>query len=274
MTESGIGAVRRSLARQLREARLASKVTYQDMKALRLASKSAWSRYENGQVRPSVATVRYACDVFAVPPEKRDLLISLAQQADEPTWWEQKGRGLPTTPGFVMYLEMESFASRIQVFSPLAVPGLIQSPGYQHEQFAVTPGLTTSTAARLAEVRTTRQTETIGRARLSFVIGEEVLSRQVGGPAGMRDQITFMQTLTDRDDIDIRVLPFAAGAHPGGRGEFNLLTFPDDSEEPPLVYVEGYLSGQYSSDPDVVADLADRFAVLHGSAVPMKEFLT
>ncbi|GAA3603520.1 helix-turn-helix transcriptional regulator [Kineosporia mesophila] len=274
MTESGIGAVRRSLARQLREARLKSGVTYQHMKDVHLASKSAWARYENGQVRPGVAMVRYACEVFKVVPEKRDLLISLAEQADEPTWWEQKGRGLPTTPGFVMYLEMESFASQIQVFSPLAVPGLIQSPGYQHEQFAVTPGLTTSTAARLAEVRTTRQTETIGRARLSFVIGEEVLARQVGGAEGMRDQVAFMRGLDERDDVEIRVLPFAVGAHPGGRGEFNLLTFPDSSEEPPLVYVEGYLSGQYSSDPEVVADLADRFAVLHSSAVPMKEFLT
>ncbi len=199
MTESGIGAVRRSLARQLREARLKSGVTYQHMKDARLAAKSSWARYENGQVRPSVATVRYACEVFKVPPEKRDLLVSLAEQADEPTWWEQKGRGLPTTPGFVMYLEMESFASQIQVFSPLAVPGLIQSPGYQHEQFAVTPGLTTSTAARLAEVRTTRQTETIGRARLSFIIGEEVLSRQVGGTDGMREQVEFMRALAERE---------------------------------------------------------------------------
>lgn len=266
------GPARRSLARMLKQARIESGISYETMKAVKLSSKSAWNRYENGQVRPTLAIVRYACDVFKVEPEQRALLERLAEQADVPTAWEEAVRGQPTTPGFTMYLEMESFATEIQVFGPCVVPGLVQSPAYQREQFEVSPSLTAGAAERLAKVRAGRQDQTIGRAQLTVVIGEEVLHRQVGGAQVMREQVQFLRDLDTRSDVDILVLPFSAGAHPGGRGEFTLLTFSPESKEPPFGYVEGYLAGQYSSDREVIQDLTTRFTLLHSSSVPMKEF--
>ncbi|WP_407937343.1 Scr1 family TA system antitoxin-like transcriptional regulator [Kineosporia mesophila] len=76
-----------------------------------------------------------------------------------------------------------------------------------------------------------------------------------------------------RPDVDIRVLPSPSGAHGGGNGEFKILRFPEGSNEPPLFYGEGYLGGQYSAAPEVVADSEERYAAIESSSVPIKEHL-
>lgn len=248
-------------------------MTYEQMRQAGLPAKSTWNRYERGLISPDVAKVAWACEVFKVNGEMKQHLIHLAGVIDGPTWYEQHIRGLPTLPGFTLLLEMESFASDIRIFGPLVVPGLLQSPLYQQELFAVVPGLTTSTARRLAALRTARQNETVGRAHLDVVLAAEVLTREVGGTAGMAEQKAHLLALASRPDVSIRVLPFGSGAHGGGNGEFKILRFPADSDEPPLFYSEGYLGGQYSSDPAVVEDFAERFTTAHDQAVPLKEHL-
>ena len=52
--------------------------------------------------------------------------------------------------------------------------------------------------------------------RLTTVISEGALRQQVGGPEVMRAQLDHLdRLLTERpEQIEIRVMPFAAGAHP------------------------------------------------------------
>lgn len=85
-----------------------------------------------------------------------------------------------------MMLEVGSLAHRIGNFGPLVVSGCLQVPNYQHEPLAVIPGLATSTAQRLADLRTARQIETIGRAEFQVNLGAETLTRQVRGAAEMQ----------------------------------------------------------------------------------------
>lgn len=248
-------------------------MTYEEMRQAGLPAKSTWNRYERGLISPEVAKVAWACEVFKVAPDLKAHMVQLASVADGPTWYESHLKDLPTMPGFTMLLEMESFATDIRIFSPLVVPGLLQSATYQRELFAVMPQLTVSAAERLGELRAARQTDVIGRARLNVILGAECLVRQVGGPEGLSEQIACLRELSSRPDVDIRILPAESGAHGGGKGEFKILRFPAGSNEPPLFYSEGYLTGQYSADPGVVAGFEERFAAIESRSVPIEEHL-
>ncbi|WP_425412997.1 Scr1 family TA system antitoxin-like transcriptional regulator [Micromonospora nigra] len=60
------------------------------------------------------------------------------------------------------------------------------------------------------------------------MLGEGVLRQQVGGPAGMSAQLDHLVWLaTERPyQIEIRSLPFSAGAHPALDGSFQILSSP------------------------------------------------
>lgn len=269
-----IGAARRSLGRQLRALRIASGLSYEGLRVRGLPSRSTWNRIELGKAQIDMRTTAWACDVFEVDADRKKQLIELADVGARQTWFEeQNNKDLPTTPGLTMLLEMESFANRIMVWSPTFVPGLLQSPAYQHQTFSIVPGLTTKGAGRLADLRAKRQAETIGRANFSVVLDESVLLRQVGGAETMREQLNFLRALSARSDVEISVLPFAAGVHRGSRGEFTLMHFPSDTEEPPFYYGEGYRGVETSNDPEATGDIMGRFDGLLGKSVPLKEHI-
>ncbi|WP_255431233.1 DUF5753 domain-containing protein [Amycolatopsis sp. WAC 01376] len=75
-------------------------------------------------------------------------------------------------------------------------------------------------------------------------IDEGALCRQVGGPRVMANQLRHLVSLTERPAIELRVIPFAAGAHPGGA--YVLLEFGDAR---PVVYLEHRRSGLFLHRP-------------------------
>jgi hypothetical protein len=63
----------------------------------------------------------------------------------------------------------------------------------------------------------------------------------VGGQQSMRTQLEHLRVVATQPNVDLRVLPFEAGASPGQRGGFSLLSMPVG---PDVAYVEtqgGYL---------------------------------
>ncbi|GLY19724.1 hypothetical protein Kisp01_67380 [Kineosporia sp. NBRC 101677] len=266
------GSARRALVRHLMKLKDDSGLTYDQLTGLGLPRRSSWNRWKNRQSLPSQATVDWVCRQLGADDELRERMVELAGVSSRPTWYEQQGRALPTTPGFTTLLELEEIASHIDIFSPLLVPGLLQSPGYQRAIFDAAPGLTMSAAQRLADIRKQRQERVIGHgAQFRVVLGEEVLTRQAGGPATMREQVAYLSELDARADVNIFVLPFTAGAHPGGRGEFTVLTFPAHEDEPAFSYAEGYSGAECSEDPDVVEDFRERLDIILGMSIPIGE---
>lgn len=75
--------------------------------------------------------------------------------------------------------------------------------------------------------------------RISTVLSEAALRQQVGGPTVMRAQLDHLVRLTTErpEQIEIRVMPFTAGAHPAFGGPFEILSFPS-SRLPDLVWQE------------------------------------
>jgi len=50
---------------------------------------------------------------------------------------------------------------------------------------------------------------------MQLVLSETALLTAVGSEQIMSDQLSHLRALSRRDHVDLRVLPFAAGVHPG-----------------------------------------------------------
>ena len=72
---------------------------------------------------------------------------------------------------------------------------------------------------------------------------------------------------------EIWIWPFAAGAHPGGRGEFTLLNFPAEEAEPLFSYAEGYQGAECSEESEVISHSEERWEIIMGKSIPIKEFV-
>jgi hypothetical protein len=101
-------------------------------------------------------------------------------------------------------------------------------------------------AARSAELRRARQVRLISSdpLRLDVVINESALRRMVGGRDVMVAQLSRLLQDSQLPNVALRVLPFAAGAHPGVDGSFTVLEFADPSN-PRIVYLDRMTHGEY-----------------------------
>ena len=93
------------------------------------------------------------------------------------------------------------------------------------------------------------------------MFGEGVLRQQVGGPVVMRAQLDHLARLmTERpEQIEIRVMPFTAGAHPALGGPFQILSFPSP-RLPDLVWQEVLTSSDIIDQSIRVTDYVVTFA--------------
>lgn len=170
-------------------------------------------------------------------------------------------------------LELEEIASEIRVFAPALIPGLLQTDRYQQAVLDVAPGLPMSRAARQIQVRAKRQALRTGQnKRLTAVLSEAALQLQVGGPEIMAEEIDYLLGQNALQHTKIRYWPFAAGAHPGGRGEFTLMTFPPEEAEPPFSYSEGYQGTECSEDAGVISQFEERWEIITEKSISIEEF--
>jgi hypothetical protein len=90
-------------------------------------------------------------------------------------------------------------------------------------------------------------------------LNEGTLRRTVGGPETMREQLEHLIGISRANRIVIQVLTFAAGAHPGMDGSFEILRFPEPAD-PDAVYVQyrrGSIYLEENADVTAYADLFD-----------------
>ena len=125
-------------------------------------------------------------------------------------------------------------------------------------------GCASAWSARRRSCRPTRQPS------VTVVLGEAALSLVVGSPEVMATQIEHLHDGDSHPNIDVRVLPFSAGAYPR-RGSFALLDF-DDDEDPSVAYVEGPGGARYYDRPDERAEYEHVWKILFGRSTPIEEW--
>lgn len=240
---------RRRLRAELRKARQEAGLTQEQVAAAMDWSLSKVIRIEAGSVGISTNDLKSLLRHYKLVDEARtDELVMLARAARERSWWSGYRDVAPK--GLLQLIGYESAAVIRRNFEPLLVPGLLQTEEYAR---AVIRQLEERYPAErvdaLVELRMRRQ-ELLDRADsplLFFILDEAVVRRLVGGKAAMRRQVRRLIELADSPNVTIEVVPFSAGVHPGIKGPFVVLEFPDPADDD-VLYVESALGDLISRD--------------------------
>ncbi|WP_037575009.1 helix-turn-helix domain-containing protein [Phaeacidiphilus oryzae] len=234
---------RRRLGSELRRLREARGLTAEEVAAQLLVSQSKISRLENGRRSISQRDVRDLCGVYGVTDETMiEGLMAMARESRQRGWWHAFG-DLP----YSVYIGLEDEAASIRTYESLLIPGLLQTRDYARAAIAgIQPDRDAEAVERRAEVRMRRQERVTGDNPVEFwaVIDEAALRRIVGSPEVMRQQLEQLAAFCELPHVNLQVIGFSAGAHPGMSGAFSILEFPE-SADTAVVYLEGVTSDLY-----------------------------
>lgn len=219
--------------------------------------KGKLSRIETGKQNLTVEVVALMLGSYGIDEDERDSVLEAVRSVDEPGWWERI-QGI--TSESATLADYEGEATQLVSWAPGLVPGLLQTMDYAsavmelydlgHEAIGIRIG-----------ARRERQRAVASKPYVAY-IGTAALRAAVGG---QRVMIAQLDSLLDRTDVTIRVVPETA-AHLGQLGAFLLLRFPD---APTVVHVELLGSGVFHDTPELT-DLYER-AVTQIDHVAMSE---
>jgi hypothetical protein len=176
-------------------------------------------------------------------------------------WWDKVGRDSLVDDALV-YVELESEATKVRTFKTDLVDGLLQTPEYAAAVIlANQPRASEELVRQRVAARSKRQSRLHGvdPIHVEAIITEGALRIQVGGRAVMRRQLEHLLELAELPNVDLRVVP-AAGAYPAMGTPFYILSF--HSGYPDIGYVELLDKGVYLSEPDDVEPYARKFSGL------------
>jgi hypothetical protein len=177
-------------------------------------------------------------------------LIDLVGLAKEPGWWEAYSE---VDDEYATFIGLEAAATDIKQYISAAVPALLQTREYSAAYLRMISigrhsAFSDHDVRKLLEIRDRRQSN-LSRESLKYtvVIDESAVRRVVGSPEIMAAQLDRLQELAGGANLDLRLLPFAAGAHPGQEGNtFIIVSLPQEAVSD-VVYIDS-LAGQIFLD--------------------------
>jgi transcriptional regulator with XRE-family HTH domain len=256
---------------QLRRMREASGITRQAAADAIRGSEAKMSRLEAGRVgfrRRDVADLLTAYGV--VEGSTRDVVLSLAEQANEPGWWHRYSDAMPEW--FSAYVGLEQAATIIRTYEAQYVPGLLQTEGYAHAVIELGQAVRADEVRQRVELRIHRQQLLYMQQPPDYwaVIDEAVLRRNLGGRQVMRDQLDHILEASKRPNITVQVVPFDRSDAAAVGGPFTLLRFAEP-DLPDIVYLEQLNSALYlnrSVDVEIYLKIIDRLSA--GALTPRR----
>ncbi|MFF4761906.1 helix-turn-helix domain-containing protein [Streptomyces sp. NPDC001292] len=234
-------------------------------------------RMEMAEVALKIPYLQLLLKAYGVSDEEAEAFLRLAEDANQPGWWQRFHDILPGW--FSMHVSLEGAAALIRSYEPHFVPGLLQTEDYARG--VLKSGAVGQTSPedieRHVALRMQRQ-DLLTRPdapRFWVVMDETALRRQVGGPEVMRAQIDRLLEAARLPNVTLQIAPFSAGPHAGTYGPFVLFRFAMP-ELPDMVYSE-YLTGAVYLDArqEVASHLEvmDRMAAQAATAHRTKEIL-
>jgi transcriptional regulator with XRE-family HTH domain len=263
-TAGGVATTRRRLRTELRRLREAARLHQADVARELDWSISKLIRIENGSVGISVTDLRALAGFYGADAATVEQLVALARVTRSRQWWSAYRHIL--SPTFREFIGYEADAVQLLQMHPTIVPGLLQTEDYMRAVIAST-ALSPLPAERieaLVAVRLRRQREVLFDAqppRFTAVIDEAVLRRQVGGASVMRAQLESLARLTD-GTVQLAVLPFGVGGHPGMQGAFHIMDFAS-AEEESVLFLETALGHPVQRDQQEVEQYRTAFLAMY-----------
>lgn len=264
---------RRQLGRQLRDLRNRARMTTR-VAAQRLEWSEAkiW-RIETGQTSLRGLDVEAMCKIYGAPAELVEPLTALARETKSRGWWAEYGDVIPE--GFDVYIGLEEAADRLSTFENDLVPGLLQTDAYARAVLAAArPDMPGPELERRVALRVARQnvlTRARSPVRLVAVLAETLLWHRIGGSEVHASQLDHLRRMSERPNIDLRVVPNDCGYHDGmATGRFMLLEFPEPASElsePPVVYIENFTGSTYLDKAHEIARYRAAFGGIREASV-------
>jgi transcriptional regulator with XRE-family HTH domain len=258
MTDEAYGATvaKRRLSRRLLQLRVQSGYTANHVCDILNWGRGKVGRFEANQwKRPEMSDIRDLLRIYDVDEGEREQLQELAIQARARPWWRDYSDIFENEfPGF------ENDASRIRVFMPLVLPGLLQIQDYAEAFMRIGPR-PPSWRRKVLDTRLRRQ-EILSRPgdtapMLTAVITEASLRYQWGPRSDRRDQIEHLIDMGRRPNIDLRIQRFTDGPPPGLSSAINIFDFAEG--EPSLAFTETDFAVVEVNDPDQVSRYIQSF---------------
>lgn len=258
----------RRLRAELKRAREQSGMTQKDVAELLDWSPSKVIRFETGAAIISTSDLQALLPHYGITDRTRILeLVEVARASRKQAWWDDY-RGFYDQQ-FLTFLGYEASTIRLRSYQALLVPGLLQTPAYTD---AILRAYTDNEEdiARGAQIRAKRQRVIEGNVgpEMFFVLDEAALHRWVGGAEVMREQLLWLEELDKRPNIQIQIVPFTAGAHPGMRGAFTIFEFPFEDEDFALLLEHPDGDVLIQNKPDIASTYVETFFDLEAVAAP------
>ncbi|MFG3287851.1 helix-turn-helix domain-containing protein [Streptomyces sp. NPDC048179] len=208
---SSAQTARENVARRLRDLRKNAGLTVTE-----LASQCGWhhaktSRIENARTPPSPTDIRLWCRTTGAADQIPDLIAASQDAESLYREWRQRVRsGLRKLQE--SYVVLYRSTGLLRMYSPVLVPGLLQTEGYARALL--------STNARLLDVPDDAADAATARLQRSqvihepghrfvFVIEEAVLYYQLGDPDAMAAQLGYLLTAGALPQVSFGIIPMA-----------------------------------------------------------------
>lgn len=219
---------------------------------------------ESGQRGISEERLRtLVCNCACTDERYVEALVQLSQPSRG--WWERYRGSMP--PGMLDIAELEAHSPRMRIWNAVHIPGLLQTSDHALAVFRfVVPSLPQHEIALRLAHRTERQQVILGAAPAQYtaIVHEAALRMRFGSLDVVREQLTYLIEMSERDNVTILVIPFDRGGFPGAgqtvlyaEGAVPQLDTVqvDGSHGPEFVYADGQLA-KCRAQLDLLEELA------------------
>lgn len=254
--QAGAGRVLGARLRRLREGqglRLADVVA-----AGAIGSVATLSRIENAATPLREETVLILARHYGISDtEELDIMVGLVEKSRTDAWW---GAFHDVVPGWMERLiSVEASARSIRTYQLQYIPGLLQTGPYARALMRAhcEPGMDSAqierNVERRSDVRLIRQRllQCSSPPQYYAVMDENVLVRNVGGTAVMREQLRQLYSWEEnREHVHLRIIPFDRGAEAlAPAASMTHLAFPP-GRDMDMLYLEVPDGGTYVTNPN------------------------
>jgi transcriptional regulator with XRE-family HTH domain len=256
---------------QLRRLREASGISREAAAYAIRGSEAKMSRIESGRVGFKPRDVADLLTMYGLTEgSARDVLLRLADQANEPGWWHRYSDTMPDW--FSTYVGLEQAATIIRSYEAQYVPGLLQTEAYANAVVQLGEAVRVDEVSKRVELRMHRQQLLYLPKPPDYwvVIDEAVLRRNLGGRQVMGEQLDHILEASTQTHITVQVVPFDRSDVAAVGGPFTLLRFAEP-DLPDIVYLEQLNSALYlNKDVDVMNYLQIMNRLAAGALTPQQ----
>ncbi|MET9297592.1 helix-turn-helix transcriptional regulator [Streptomyces sp. NPDC003077] len=247
----------RRFGTELRRLREAAGMTAPKAAELLGTDRTTISNVEAGRFGISERRLRrlaaiYECD----DPALVDALASMTGGRKK-GWWDEYRDKIP--PDFLEVAELEHYASSLRTLQTAHIPGIFQTEEHARALFNLfIPALSRLEIELRIAQRMARHT-IVGGARATpyqGLIHESALRMQVGGRAVAKAQLLHLLKESERENVTLLVIPFAAGGFP--MAEQSLMYVAAGSPHLDTIHVDSPIGAVYFDSPMQLANFRRR----------------